>query len=129
MWLVFFAEALTLLAVMPSALPFRLPVTDTILSWSRSLKDREPAPPKFFVLTLTPAPTDTMLVCTSASAFTVSAVSFLLLVISELNLLVTLPTVTAAPTVWPLLAETPTATSTMALPAVAPSLLLVSLLK
>ena len=119
MWLVFFAVPLTVLAAIPFWAPLRFPVMDTILSWFRSLKDREPAPPKFCVLTLTPAATDTMLVCTLASPFTVSATMFWLFFISELNLLVTLPTVMAAPAAVLLPPDTSTAMLTISLPATA----------
>ena len=133
MWLVFFAVALTVSAAMPllAAVPLRLPVTDTILSWSRSLKDREPTPPQSASLTLTPAATDTMLVCTSDAALTEPASRFLLPVISELNLLVTLLMDSAAPAALVFPSEISTATFTIVLPAAVPvpSLFAVSLLR
>ena len=133
MWLVFFAAALTESAVMPllAAVPLRLPVMDTILSWSSSLKDREPTPPQSASLTLTPAATDTILVCTSAAAFTLPASSALLFTMSELNLFVTLLMDSAAPAALVFPSENSTATLTIVLPAAVPvpSLFVVSLLR
>ena len=126
-WLVFFAVPLTESAVMPlpAAVPRPLPVMDTILSWTRSLKANEPTPPKLSVLTLTPAATDTMLVCTSANAFTLPAFNSLLLAISALNLLVILPMAKDALTAVVLPPDPFTATFTIVLPAGVPKLSLV----
>ena len=81
------------------------------------------------MLTLAPAATDTMFVCTSAAAVTLFAASFLLLIISELNLLATVLTARAAPAETALPPFASTATLTMVLPAAAPCLSFVSWLR
>ena len=124
---VFFAAAVTVFAAMPLlAASSRFPVTDTMLSCFRSFTASEAIPPKFFSLTLAPAATDTILACTFAVPSILSAVIFLLSVISELKELVTLPTATAAPADALFPSDTSTATLTIVLPEATFSFFLVS---